>query len=113
MSSFEDAYDGGHDADLTNAEWFGKVSEMYPCLAKALIGEDDWERDSRKRPSFTMMLSVRSGSLRVTFSNPSRPRMFHCGVSNPGDILWSVEQALKNNQGEWSVRRENGTSGRR
>lgn len=113
MSSFVDAYEGGGEADLTNAEWYGKVSGTYPYLAAALIGEPDWERNNSKRPPFTLMLNVRDGRLRATFSNPERPRMYHCGISNASDLLGSLESALKNNLGEWSVRRQNATSNKR
>lgn len=113
MSTFDDGYQSGHDADLTNAEWLPAVSEMYPNVAQALVGEPDWKRNTQQRPPFTIMLTIRDGRLRVTLSNPERPRMFHCGISNPKDVLWSLEQALAHNQGEWSVRRENGTSNRR
>ena len=113
MSSFVESYAGSQDQDLTNAEWMPKVKAMYPMLATALVGEGDWERQPALRPPYTLMLSIRDGRLRATLSHPERPRMYHCGISNPSDILGSIESALAANQGEWSVRRQNGTSNRR
>jgi hypothetical protein len=111
--SFIDSFEGGTNEDLSNQEWYPKVTAMYPNLAAALIGEPDWERTPSKRPPMTLMLSVRDGRLRATFSHVERPRMYHCGVSDPSDVLGSLERALAANQGEWSIRRQNGTSGRR
>lgn len=113
MSSFIDAYEGSQQEDLTHAEWYPKVAGAYPHLAAALIGEPDWERNAAKRPPMTLMLSVRDGRLRATFSHVERPRMYHCGISDPSDVLGSLERALAANEGEWSVRRQNGTSNRR
>lgn len=113
MSTFEEGFRGASDGDLSNAEWLPSVRAMYPMLAMALVGEGDWERDASRRPPYTLMLSIRDGRLRITLSHPERPKMYHCGISNPSDILGSIESALSANQGEWSVRRQNGTSNRR
>lgn len=111
--SFIESYEAGANEDLSNSEWYPKLAAMYPNLAGALIGEPDWERQASKRPPMTLMLSVRDGRLRATFSHVERPRMYHCGISDATDVLGSLERALKANEGEWSVRRQNGTSNRR
>jgi len=109
MSSFDEAYRNGQDNDLTQADWFPAVSRAYPSIAALLIGEPDWKRNTQQRPPFTMMLAVRNGRLRATFSHFDRKRMLHVAISEPANVLGSIEDALVKGEIETSDREERGT----
>lgn len=95
MSSLDEAYARGQNADLTKADWFPEVSKMYPNLAQMLVGGPDWKRNVQQRPPFTLMVSERNGRLSATFSHYDRPKIIKLEISKPGDLLWSIEEALK------------------
>lgn len=107
MSSLDDLYRNGQDADLTQAEWWPAVSKAYPNIAQLLVGDSDWKRNTQQRPPFTMMLAVRNGKLRATFSHYDRKRMLHVAVDEPANVLGSIEDALENGRVETSDREEN------
>jgi len=101
MSSIDDAYAKGLNADLTQAEWWPDVAEMYPNLAQMLVGGPDWKRNVQQRPPFTLMIAERNGRLSATFSHFDRPKIIKLAIDKPKDILWSIESALK--EGRFTV----------
>jgi hypothetical protein len=113
MSTFADGYAPEFNPAAISDEWYSKMKTIYPCIATALVGEPDWERDKTKRPPYSVIISDREGKLRFTLSNPSANRTYHCGISDASDVLKAIEGALAANRGEWVTKRQNGTSNHR
>jgi len=111
MSSIDDAYARGLNADLTQGEWFPDLFNMYPNIAQMLVGGPDWKRNVQQRPPFTLMISERNGRLAATFSHFDRPKIIKLSVDKPSDLLWSIEEALK--QGRFTVDEKQDKSARR
>lgn len=113
MSNFTDGFAPTFNPALESESWLPKLRLIYPQIASALEGEPDWDRDRSKRPPYSLIIGDREGRLRFTLSNQEALRTYHCQISDPTDILGSIESALAANQGEWVTKRQNGTSNRR
>lgn len=105
---------GEWKADGQYDGWLEHIATPYPTLAAALVGEEDWEKGQGRRPPLSLIITNREGKLKFTLSNPEWPSTYHCQVTDPRDVLGSVEAALAANKGEWVRKRQNpGSNGRR
>lgn len=108
MSSFEDGLKAG-EWNPTKADngWFLPLNEVAPTLAGAIRENSKDKGDAVDRPGLTLMIFARDGMLKFSLSSQEWPRTYYGTISDPRDLQASVEMALKANEGEWSVKKEN------
>jgi len=113
MSNFADGFAPSFNPAELDDGWYPKLKALFPSIALALIGEEDWERDRSKRPPYSVIIANRDGKLKFTLSNPTAARTYHAPIVDAVRLLESIEGALANNQGDWVSKRQNGTSNSR
>lgn len=110
MSNSLDAYSGNGALGDQLEAWYDVVAKDYPLLAQALLGNEHTRKDGPVRPPFSLIVSVKDGKLRFSLSNPEASKTYFGKIDDPGAILASCEACLREGQGEWSLKRESGTS---
>jgi len=104
-----DALDGyGREKPLEAevAQWCDILNVKYPCLTKALLGNELTRKDEPFRPPFSLMITVKDGRLRSLLTSQESSRTWFGPSVDAQDVLASVEAALKGNLGEWSQKPE-------
>lgn len=96
---------GEYNPELVNGDWQPRFAGEFPTLAEALAGSPMEVKASERIPPLTLMIFAKEGKLRFSLSSRDFPRAFYGSVGDPMRVLESIEDALVNDQGEWSTKR--------
>lgn len=106
MTKFEEQFEAKYNPLTVNEGWAPGVEEKYPMLCSAICGNPKWKPGSPGLPPLTLMIFARDGSLRCSLSSPLSPRSFYATISDPRNLLESVEEAIDLCKGEWVTKRD-------
>lgn len=110
MSNFLDGYSSTNRMGDELQAWYDVVSKNYPLLASALLGNELTRKDEPLRPPFSLIISTKDGKLRFSLSSQEASKTYFGKIDDPAAILESCEACLRDQAGEWSLKRENGHS---
>jgi len=107
MSNFLDSYSGDGALGETLQAWHDAVRAKYPLLADAMLGNELTKKDGPLRPPFSLIIGTKDGRLRFSLSNPEASKTYFGKIDDPSDILGSCEACLREQSGEWSLKKNN------
>lgn len=108
MSTFFDGARQNYNPMDDNKKWSEHLSQEFPALTQVLCGSDETVPKAERLPAMTLMIFAKDGTLRFSLSNRDWPRSFFGSVTNPLDVLKSVEEAIMTGKGDWVNKREQG-----
>lgn len=106
MSKFEEGFQQKYNPLTVNEAWAGPLEVEHPNLTSALCGDPKWKPGSPGLPPLTLMVFAKDGSLRFSLSSREASRSFFGAVSDPGNLLKSIEEAIGACKGEWVTKRD-------
>jgi len=104
--SFLEKARGEYNPEMMNGDWQPRLAAEFPTLAEALAGSSLDVKAADRIPPLTLMIFSKEGKLRFSLSSRDFPRAFYGSVGDPMRVLESIEDALMNDQGEWSTKRQ-------
>lgn len=113
MSNFADGFTAPTNPLEEDQNWAATLGVLYPNLAHALMGDGPDKKNGARMPGMSLIVSKKNGALRFILSSPECSRTYFGPQIDANDVLGSIEQALTDNAGEWSTKRDNGTGHRR
>lgn len=108
MSNSLDGYTSSFNPLQEAQAWFDLLSLKYPLLAEALLGNEHTRNGGPLRPPLSLIVSNKDGKLRAILSGPESSKSYFAPIEDASDVLASVEKALRDNTGEWSMKRPPG-----
>lgn len=108
MSNSLDGYNGDSALGDQVQRWHDAVRAKYPLLADALLGNELTRNGGPVRPPLSLIVSTKDGKLRFSLTSPEAARTYFGKIDDPAAILESCEACLRDQSGEWSLKRENG-----
>ena len=113
MSNDLDSYAQPANTLESLQRWYDPLSKKYPCLAKALAG-NEWSRTTEaQRPPFQIGFSTKGDSLRFTLYSNESSRTYFGVIDDPSEPWEAAERCLREGNGEWSEKPKDWSSKRR
>jgi len=82
--------------------WYDPLCKKYPCLAKALAGNEHTRGNEALRPAFQIGFSTKGETLRFTLYSNESSRTYFGVIDDPSEPWEAAERCLRESKGEWS-----------